>query len=115
MSYRRNCNYSSECPSIKFCNADIQKKIEMCDNCPGCGCCMFCGDREIPRCNFPLFQYTSTNYVYDNIPNSKTFDLEQEIKQIDNMYDRNMALNGLYMRTGMIGNIPRISTKRYFD
>ena len=82
MTYRKNCNYSGECPSAKFCKSSIEKKLQMCNDCPGCGCCMFCGEGIINTQDFPIFQYHSVNNSIEQKQNYDLFDLEKEINTI---------------------------------
>jgi len=114
MSYKKNCNYSGACPSSNFCNSSIEKKLQMCNDCPGCGCCMFCGEGMINTKDFPIFQYQVKNNSMKHKQNYNLFDLEEEIEEIENIKARNLALQGLKLRTGMIGDIPRISSQSYF-
>ena len=113
MTYRKNCNYSGECQSNKFYNATVSQKLKICNDCPGCGCCMFCGENLIKTEDFPLFKYNSVNRT-EKKQNDNSFDLEEEIRKIESKYDREVALHGLKLQTGMIGNIPKISTTSYF-
>ena len=115
MTYRKMCNISGECPSAKFCKSSILQKLKMCNDCPGCGCCMFCGEGLITTSDFPIFQYQSTNTNFPQKQNDDLFDLEKEVDKIHNEIDHEMAYQGLMLRTGMIGGgIPRISSQSYF-
>ena len=58
----------------------IEKKLQMCNDCPGCGCCMFCGEGIINTQDFPIFQYHSVNNSIEQKQNYDLFDLEKEIK-----------------------------------
>ena len=114
MTYRKNCNYSGQCPSREFCKSSPVEQLQMCNDCPNCGCCMFCPEGMIYTEDFPIFQFNSVNNSIEQKQNHDLFDLEKEIKEIKNRNARNSALQGLMLRTGMIGDIPRISSQSYF-
>lgn len=110
MTYRKNCNMSGECVDQKFCNKNIISKLEYCNNCPGCGCCLFCGESIIPSCNFPFYKYTSLN---PELKQNDSFDLNKEVENINEMYKQESTILQFNINSGLIGGVPRISTRKY--